>query len=510
MAVLMYAPARLRAAMRRFLSTLLAGSALFVAGCGGGDSESALDVALSYLPKDALFAAAIDTDLEGDQYRALDSLLDEFAFGGEVRDRLRQQLEEGTNGRFAEDIRPLLGNPAVIGATQAAGESPDPIAALKVDDQDKLDEVVERTNPRELGDAAGATLYEDGDTVFAIEDDVVVFASDRRRLTAAVERADGDDHLDEETFDAALDDLPETALARVYVDLQAALRNDPSTADARKVEWVGALRTLGLTARAREGGLDVDFRAATEGDLSDEDLPIAPGNESPGVIERDGEVGLGIRDLAHIVRFAENAGQAIDPAGFGDYEQAKQTIDSQLGVNLDEDLVGQLTGDVSASVALDGGFGLRAELDDPPAFERTLEQVSDVLPSFAQGAGFGRVELSKPSGRDDFYELSSPEGGAVVFGVVSEALVVASDRARAEDLATREPSPVPDARGSAVLGADAEQLANALIAEFGAAFGIPDLGALGTGLITGPLGDLNGSLSASPDELRGKLTLAVD
>ena len=30
--------------------------------------------------------------------------------------------------------------------------------------------------------------------------------------------------------------------------------------------------------------------------------------------------------------FAENAGQAVDPAGFGDYAQAKKTIDRQLGV----------------------------------------------------------------------------------------------------------------------------------------------------------------------------------
>jgi hypothetical protein len=296
----------------------------------------------------------------------------------------------------------------------------------------------------------------------------------------------------------------------VYVDLVAALEADPETADARKVKWVAALRELGLTVNAREGGIDVDFRATTEGDLSDEDLPIASGDESPGVIRREGEIGLGVRDLAHIVGFAENAGQAIDPAGFGDYAQAKQTIDRQLGVNLDEDLVGQLTGNTSASVALDGGFGVRAELRDPQEFDRTLEQVSDVLPSFAQGAGFGDVTLTKPRGSGGFYTLTDAGGGTVVFGVVDEVLVVASDRARAQELATLEPSPVEGARGSAVMGADAEELANAIIAEIGPAFGIPDLGGLGSGLITGPLDELNGSVSASPDEISGKLTLSVD
>src|SRR5687767_5714240 len=99
-------PASLRAPMRRLLSSLLAASALLAAGCGGGDSGSALDEALAYLPKDALVAAALDTDLEGDQYRALDRLLDEFPFSDQIRGQLRQQLEQATDGRFAEDVRP--------------------------------------------------------------------------------------------------------------------------------------------------------------------------------------------------------------------------------------------------------------------------------------------------------------------------------------------------------------------------------------------------------------------
>ena len=42
---------------------------------------------------------------------------------------------------------------------------------------------------------------------------------------------------------------------------------------------------------AKDDGIDVDFRLRTEGDLSDADLPIAPGEESPDVIKREGEVG---------------------------------------------------------------------------------------------------------------------------------------------------------------------------------------------------------------------------
>jgi hypothetical protein len=87
---------------------------------------------------------------------------------------------------------------------------------------------------------------------------------------------------------------------------------------------------------------------------------------------------------------------------------------------------------------------------------------------------------------------------------------VASDRARAVRLAREEPAAVEGASGSVTLGADAEQLVGSFLQKYGSVLGLPDLGALGTGLVTRPLGDLNGYVSASADELRGKLTLAIE
>jgi hypothetical protein len=501
--------------MRRLLAIQLVLLGLVVAGCGGGDdSGSALDSALAYLPNDTTFAVAVDTDVDGDQYKAVSALIDKFPFGDQVKSSVRQQFQRlGSDVDFNDDVKPVLGNPAVFGATDAeaiTGNSNNFVLAFQAKDQGALEDLVDRQKPRKIGEQSGATIYDDGGTAFAIEDDLFVVAKDETQLKRALERADGDDHFDEDSFNDALDGLPESALARVYTDVEALLESDPGSVDARKVKWIGALRTLGLTANAKNDAVDIDFRARTEGDLSDEDLPIAPGEEAPPVIKREGEIGLGIRDLAHIVRFAENAGQAIDPAGFGDYAQAKKTIDTQLGVSLDDDLVGQMTGNVSASVSIDGGYGVRAELKDPEAFRRTLAKVADVLPSFAEGAGFGTVALSKPKAGQDFYALSQPDGDTVIFGVVDDVLVVANDARRAGALATMEPTAVNGANGSVVVGADAEQLVNAILQEFGSAFGLPDLGGFGTGLLTRPLADLNGYVNVSTGELRGKLTLNVE
>jgi len=502
--------------MRRLIATSLALSALLVAGCGGADdSGSALDSSLAYLPKDAPFAVVIDTDLDGDQYKAVQALLKKFPFGGQVQNSLREQLEQGTNVDFNDDIRPVLGNPLVVGGTDAAsitGDSGDTaiVGVIRAKDKDALDDLIGKTKPEKTGEESGAAIYGEGEPVFAVEDDTVIFANDRQQLTRALKRADGDDHLEEDAFNDGLDGLPDSALARVYTDLEALLKSDPGTGPARNIKWVAALRTLGLTVVAKNDSIDVDFRLRTEGDLSDADLPIAPGDEAPDVIKQEGKVGLGIRDLAHIVTFAENAAQAVDPAGYGDYVKAKATIDKQLGVSLDDDLVGQLTGNVSSSISIDGKLSVRAELKDPRAFERTLAKVADVLPSFAEGAGFGTVALSKPKGSEDFYALAQPDGDAVVFGVVDDVLVVANHPKGAAQLAGLEPSAVPGAKGSVVVSTNAEQIVNALLGQFGPALGLGDLGGIGGALFTRPLGELNGFMSVSTDELRGKLTLAID
>ena len=56
---------------------------------------------------------------------------------------------------------------------------------------------------------------------------MVVFADSRQGLEQAVERADGDDHLDEESFEEGLEGLPQDGIARLYVDVGALLKSSP-------------------------------------------------------------------------------------------------------------------------------------------------------------------------------------------------------------------------------------------------------------------------------------------
>jgi hypothetical protein len=87
---------------------------------------------------------------------------------------------------------------------------------------------------------------------------------------------------------------------------------------------------------------------------------------------------------------------------------------------------------------------------------------------------------------------------------------VANSLERARELAADEPEPVDGAEGAVALSSDAEELANALLGEFGEQFGVSGLEALGAQLFTGPLEALTGSMSATTDGLRGRIALGID
>jgi hypothetical protein len=499
--------------MRRLLS--IAATAVCAAGlalgCNGDEpSGGALEAALAYVPAQTPFAVAIDTDVEGDQYEAVGEILGRFPGGNGIGRSLEEEIEGTTQGlSYEEDVRPLLGNPFVIGATDPASfiggsEDEDFVGAIQVEDTDALDGLIEKTDPEEHGEVAGATVYEDDGTFFAVEDEMVVLGSSREQLEAALERADGDDHLDEETFERSLQGLPEDALARVYFDLQALIERDPDAAPARRVEWVGALRTLGMTASAGDDSVDVDFNLRTEGGgLGDEDLPLAAGDEAPRVVRIPGEVGFGLRDPSQVIGFLESALQAVEPQSFGDYEAGKRAISQRFGIDLDEDLFGQLTGDLSVSVTVDGAFGARAAVEDPDAFAETVDRLARALPQL--GAGLGVTDVAR---RGELYEARLADGGRFVFGVSGDVFVAASDAARAREMGSRQPEQVSGASGSLVMSADAQEVASEVIERLRPELGLGGL--LGGGLFARPLDELTGSLRTSTDGVRGSFSLTLD
>ena len=501
--------------MRRLLATAAAATALlaFPAGCGD-DADSPLDEALGYLPKDAVFVLAVSTDFEGDDYDQLRGLLDRFPQGGQAGSLLRNQFEQSGNVDYEDDVKPVLGNDLVLGVPTAEdfqGDDEGFVMALEARDGDKAEEFVKR-DADEVGEKNGANIYESesGGTFTALKDDTIVLSSKREMVEQALETRDGDDRLREDDLDDAFGDLPDDALLRLYGDAQRLIEDSPGTEEARGSKWVSSLRKFAITADAVDDGVEVQFRLETEG-LSEEDLPIATGEESPGVVARENEVSFALRDVTQSIKFGEVTGQAIDATQFGQYQAAKSLIGSRLGINVDEDVYGQFEGDTSVSVSLDGKFASRSELRDAAAFETTLAKIADEPDLLARLLDEEDIEIEKPRRGEKLYGLVSGDGDRLVFGVVDGAFVLANDPGKAQQVAGGEPAQVEGAEGAFALKADGEAIANEIARDlFESQLG--GLGELfgGLGAFTGPIGDLTGSMRNETDALTGKLKLIVE
>jgi hypothetical protein len=493
--------------------------ALLIAGCGSGsgdDADSPLDNALRYLPADTPFAVAIDTDADGEQFDAAGKLADRFAFGDQIRDQLEGIVEERA-GKL-EQLEQALGNEFVVGSTDArtfidtpGGEDQAFVAAIQAESEDALDKLVEGDKAERDGEIEGATVYKDdsGDP-FAIDGDVLVVAGSRQELEGALATRNGDDSLTEEDFDAGTEGVAKDALLRAYVNIGELLQASPEARPALRSKWVKALRTAGIALTFEDDEVAVDVEIKTDPDgLTEADLPIASGPGSPEVLDRDGEINLALRDPSQVLEFAQATACAVDPEEFGALQAGKAAIKRDLGVDLDEDLIAQLDGDLAVSIGLDGKFGARAELKDPAAFERTLTKLEGILADIAQGAAGERVGLAKPSAGDDFYAVATADGDEIVFGVVDDVFVLSNDADIAASLASESTAAVPGASGALVLNTDAEQLAKtALEQAAGQGFDLEERikGAIGTR----PLDELAGSFEIATDGLSGNFTLTAD
>ncbi len=503
-----------------FLFIALILGTLAIAGCGSGsgdDTSSPLDNALRYLPADAPFAVAIETDTNGEQFGAARELVDEFPFGDQVEKQLRDMLEERA-GQL-EQIEAALGNEFVVGTTDAKTFLETPrdgdqtfVGAIQVKDQDALDKLVEGDKAEADGEVDGAKLYKDdsGDT-FAIDGDVLVVASSRKEIEQALATHGGDDSLTEEKFEAGTEGVAGDALVRVYLDVAGLLRASPDAKDALRSKWVSALTTAGIALSFEEDDevkIDVDVNTDSE-DLTDADLPIAAGAASPKVMDREGAVNLALREPSQVLEFAQATLKAVDPDESANFEQVRDSLKSQLKIDLQADVIDQLDGDLAVSIDLDGKFGARAELKDPAEVRQTVAKLGKALSGIVQGAAGEKVGVAKPKGGEDFYAVATASGGQIVFGVVDDFLVVSNSAAIAGTLANAETDTVDGAKGALVLSGDAQKLGQTALKEAaGKDLGVGQqlVGAIGTR----PLDDLTGGFEITTDGLSGSFTLTTD
>lgn len=479
---------------RPAVAAALAAAALALAGCGGGDDgpKSALDDALRYLPDDAPMVAVIDTDAESEQWRQANDLIERFAVAGQLKDEAKERVQGRRD--FDEDLKPLLGNPVVIAIVEPfiATTRPAPtVLAFKTKDEGKARELLK--GDRRLGEAHGAEIYQQpGPRFAAIEGTTVVASPDRDALESALDRHDSGNHLTEDEFEDGLGRLDRDALIRASGDLRSALGDVPIAQAA----WLTTVRRFAAVGYAKKDGLAVDFELRTEGATAAQ-LPLAPGRASPPVPRRKGEVAIAMREPARLFVFLDAIRRSLPKgADYGRFQDALRRI----GIDLRRDILDHLGATAAVSFPLDGTFAARADLKDAAGVEEALATIAERLP---RGGDTGlRIE---PGGGAGFYRLTGRDGRQLFAGVVDDRLALGSDAARARDFADDPARPVPGARGSVAIHANAEDVADAIIAERAGG-----LGAFFGQALTAPLGDLTGWVETTPAGLTGHLDLAIE
>lgn len=481
--------------------------AALIAGCGGGAKKIGDPRAevLSYVPADAPVVGLVATDPQGPQIKALERLIGRFPGAGLLLGRLKSSLED-SGANYEQDVKPLLGNDLVFATPTATGVAGGHVMiALVAEDAGRLgdlvDKQVEKGEARRAGERAGAKLYEEtsGGGAFAVNGAVVVAADTLDEVEAALDRHErGRGSFTAAKFDEALGPLPKDALLRVVGDARPLLAG-ASSAQARRVPWVAALGTFAVSVKALSGGIEARFSLDTGGgNLADGDVPIATGPEPPSLAP-GAPLTAGVRDLSHVIDFAQRAARAADPEGYRSFQTAKEQIRAGSGVNLDTDVVGQLTGNTDVQSDLKT-WVVRVGVKDPEAMTKTLARLVPLVPGFLEGAGLSGGRVRTLGG--GLYRLEVDGRAVATYGVRGGSLFV-TDRAPSDldAAASEEPKPARGLEGSVVARVDGAGLAG-MVAD---AFGLP-------GAITGflqPIGDITLSMRAEVDRLTGTFRVEI-
>lgn len=428
---------------------LLAGLTLIATlavGCGG--RESSLDGALSYLSADAPLVVTIDTDVDGDQVKNLESLA-RATPGWELVKRQVLAIAGLDERVFTGDIKPWLGNEMVIGAASVSGlSSGQTVSVLEATDDKALYDFAadsRKSGFEPAGDYRGARLYTkfEGGLTVAIDEDVILMSATRKAIEKAIDTNRSGTVFDREKITVATGESS-PRLATLYLDMQQLIsktRRQDGAKDLSKVAWLSALTTLGVSADADRDELAFDIRLDSSGrDLSPADIPIATGRKSPQLLAvKGGYFSAGLRDLTQPIHFAEDVARALDPSAYKRYGQAKQVIGRMFGVDIDQDVIDQLGGD-TAIVAGRSGVGAKIDIESPGRMQRSLGQTIPVITSFLMALDVAEQPeiVHRRVGRTVIYEVRDGRRLMARYGVLGNVLAIGVGRTNPFDIKTRK------------------------------------------------------------------------
>jgi hypothetical protein len=484
--------------VRRLLAIALL-SVLVLAGCGSASSSSPSastirSTELSYFPSGSPFVMSVATDPSSTAVKQGNALVARFplaTFGeGALIAKLRQYGID-----YQSDLRPLLGNPVMLGAaapTLTGLGSNAFLAVWVAKDAGKLSALLKKLpGLHSTGSHGGATLYqESAGTTVAVSGATLVLGASADEVGSALNRHASGSGISSTAFSAAFAGLPQNGLMQMFGSLSGVL-SSASSAKSRRVPWVAALRGYAASVTASASGLSFQYRLDTSGGaLTPAQLPVAAGTTAPS-LAGSLPITVGIKDPAQIFTFAENAEQLSSPAGYAAFQKRQAAVRAKTGVDLTS-LVKLLTGDLALTSDTHTTMG-RVATSDPAAAARVLAKLMTAPRSVFNKA----TVVTKLGG--GFYALKEPKQ-TITVGVTGGQLV--AGKASVADLsafAGAPATPAPGAKGSVAFRVALSDLLHVALKK-----APPQI----VQTILSQLGNITGWTAASPSALTGTATLA--
>jgi hypothetical protein len=397
---------------------------------------------------------------------------------------------------YQSDIRPLFGNPVTVGATTgtlSGSASSQFLVAWVTKDASKLTTLLKKLpNLKSSGSHAGATLYNTGSAAtVAVSGATLIFAATPAVVNAALDRHANGSGLSSAEVARETAGLPQDTLLETFGNLSAVL-STASSAKARAIPWVAALRGYGAAISATASGLTFQYHLDTTGaSLNGSQLPFAPGSAAPSLIA-SAPISVGIHDPAQIFAFVEGAEQATNPAKYAKFLKRQAALKAKTGTDLNSFLQ-LLTGDLVLASDTHTTIG-RVSVGDPAAATQALSK----LASTSNGLFPNASSVKKLGG--GVYSVRSGKR-PIDLGVIGNQFVVGNTGpAQLRAFAVAPATPAAGARGAVAFRVALTQVLHLALKK-----APPKI----VQTILASLGDLTGSSSSSPSGINGTASIAI-
>lgn len=231
---------------------------LVAAGCGSENVGAGEANGAEMLKAGALVYWETASDPDSDQWQQVEELLKRFPDGERWIAELKRELESEEGVTWERDVKPALGDQTVVAVYAKSMTEVSFVGMTNPENSDKTVALVEKLNESDGDDA-----------LTRVVDDWVVISDKETSIDAALKGDAGQALSEDDSFKAAMEELPEDAFTRVYFDPAAAMKAfgnlDAQAGQAFGMLGLDDLDFAGAWAKAKDDGAEIAAALSGEG-----------------------------------------------------------------------------------------------------------------------------------------------------------------------------------------------------------------------------------------------------